>query len=115
MNNDHLLFTVYPMDSDIRLVQIAPGVDPRKEPLLSHTGLVCNLGERVEIAMNGVDTPSPKTRQFLTTVGNDLTEAVLEILAGEFNDPAYRGQISPELRARLDQIRYDVEDIPSFQ
>jgi hypothetical protein len=101
---------VYPLDSDIRIVQIAPWADPSKQPLLLHAGVVCNLGEDVHVALNGVTDRSPHTRQFLTTVNNDLTEPVLSYLAEEFNCPTYRSQTSPELRARVDQIRKDAEE-----
>lgn len=89
---DSPIVIVYPIDSDIRILQIAPWADPSKEPLLSHAGVVCNLGEDVHVALNGVTDRSPHTRQFLTTVNNDLSEPLLSYLAEEFNCPIYRSQ-----------------------
>jgi hypothetical protein len=119
MTQQSPIIIVYPIDSDIRILQIAPFADPSKEPLLSHAGVVCNLGEDVRVALNGVTDRSPHTRQFLTTINNDLTEPVLTYLAEEFNCPTYRSQTSPELRARVQQIRKDADDThdidpPSF-
>ena len=110
MTQESQIIIVYPIDSDIRILQIAPWADPSTQPLLSHAGVVCNLGENVQVTLNGVTDRSPHTRQFLTTVNNDLTEPVLSYLAEEFNCPTYRSQTSPELRARVDQIRKDVEE-----
>jgi len=104
------IIVVYPIDSDIRIVQIAPGADPSTEPLLSHVGLICDLGDKVYVAPDGVKGTSPHTRQFLTMVNNDLTEPMLSLLAEEFNSPTYRSKTSPELRARMDQIRKDCAD-----
>lgn len=108
------IIVVYPIDSDIRIVQIAPGADPSTEPLLSHAGLACDLGDNVYVAPDGVKGTSPHTRQFLTTVNNDLAEPMLTYLAEEFNCPTYRSQTSPELRARMNQIRKDTDHVPDI-
>jgi len=111
MRYENPIIVVYPIDSDIRIVQIAPGADPSTEPLLSHVGLICDLGDKVYVALDGAKGTSPHTRQFLTTVNNDLTEPMLTYMAEEFNCPTYRCQTSPELRARMDQIRRDTDDM----
>lgn len=41
------LIVVTPVDSEIRLIQIGPGVNAAEEPLLSHAGLACELGGRM--------------------------------------------------------------------
>jgi hypothetical protein len=106
------LIVVTPIDSDIRLIQIAPGVDTSVEPLLRHAGLACELGGKVEVAMTGISGSSELIRQFLTTAGNDLTEEVLTVLAKELNSPARRFGVPPAMRTRIDQIRTDLDDIP---
>lgn len=106
------LVVVHPIDSDIRLIQIAPGVDPSVEPLLSHAGLACELGGKVEVSMTGISGSSELIRQFLTTAGNDLTEEILTVLAEELNSPARRFGVQPAMRTRIDQIRTDLDDIP---
>jgi len=105
------IIVVYPIDSDIRIVQIAPGADPSAEPLLLHVGLICDLGDKVYVAPDGVKGTSPHTRQFLTMVNNDLTEPMLTYLVEELNCPIYRSQTPPELRARMEQIRRDTDDM----
>lgn len=103
---------VSPIESDIRLVQLAPGVDPSVVPLLSHAGLACVLGGRIEIAMNGMTGVSDEIRQFLTTEGNDLSEELLTLLAEELSDPERRAELRSDVRGRIDQIRSDLDDIP---
>jgi hypothetical protein len=39
---------------------------------------------------------------------------MLTYLAEEFNCPTYRSQTSPELRARMDQIRKDTDNVPNI-
>ena len=114
MKYENPIIIVYPIDSEIRIVQIAPGADPSTQPLLSHAGLVCDLGDKVYVAPDGVKCTSPHTRQFLTMINNDLTEPMLTYLAEEFNCPTYRSQTSPELRARMDQIRKDTDNVPDI-
>lgn len=106
------LIVVTPVDSEIRLIQIGPGVNAAEEPLLSHAGLACELGGKVEVAMTGITGTSELIRQFLTTAGNDLTEEVLTVLAKELNSPARRFGVPPAMRTRIDQIRTDLDDIP---
>jgi len=113
MSSYHPIIVCHPLDSDIRLIQIGPGYDPAGEPLLSHTGLLCDLGGRVDVAMNGVTTISDKTRQFLTTVDNDMREDVLLLLSEEFNDPARRNSKIPIVRAEADRIRRDLDRTPT--
>ena len=99
---DSPITTLHPIDSDIRLVEIGPGFDPANEQLLSHAGLSCKIGpgfdpghapllshewldwefgSPIEVTLTGISGASNKTRQFLTTVGNDLTYEVLALLA----------------------------------
>lgn len=85
MKNEFPLIVVHPIDSDIRLVQIAPGVDPSCEPLLSHAGLSCALGGHIEVSMNGMTGVADVIRQFLTSAGNDLSEELLTRLAEGMN------------------------------
>ena len=106
------LIVVTPVDSEIRLIQIGPGVDASVEPLLSHAGLACELGGRIEVAMTGIAGSSDLIRQFLTTAGNDLTEEVLTVLAKELNSPARRFGVPPTMRTRIDQIRTDFDEVP---
>lgn len=103
---------VSPIESDIRLVQLAPGVDPSVVPILSHAGLACVLGGRIEVAMNGMTEVSDEMRQFLTTEGNDLSEELLTLLAEELNDPERRAELRSDMRGRIDQIRSDLDEIP---
>ena len=103
---------VSPIESDIRLVQLAPGVDPSVVPILSQAGLACVLGGRIEVAMNGMTGVSGEIRQFLTTAGGDLSEELLTLLAEELNDPERRAELRSDLRGRIDQIRSDLDDIP---
>ncbi|RID89774.1 hypothetical protein D2N39_21435 [Gemmobacter lutimaris] len=106
------LIVVTPVDSEIRLIQIGPGVNAAEEPLLSHAGLACELGGKVEVAMTGITGTSELIRQFLTTVGNDLTREALTALAKELNSPARRFGVPPAMRTRIDQIRTDFDDVP---
>ena len=115
MSSEFPIVVVHPIDSDIRLIQLAPGVDASVEPLLKHAGLACELGGKVEVAMTGITGSSELIRQFLTTAGNDLTEEVLTVLAKELNSPARRFGVPPEMRTRIDQIRTDLDDIPDIQ
>ena len=106
------LIVVTPVDSEIRLIQIGPGVNAAEEPLLSHAGLACELGGKIEVAMTGITGTSELIRQFLTTVGNDLTREVLTALAKELNNPVRRFGVRPTMRTRIDQIRTDLDDVP---
>ncbi|MFP1646208.1 hypothetical protein [Pontitalea aquivivens] len=106
------LIVVTPVDSEIRLIQIGPGVNAAEEPLLSHAGLACELGGKIEVAMTGITGTSELIRQFLTTVGNDLTREVLTALAKELNNPVRRFGVRPAMRTRIDQIRTDLDDTP---
>lgn len=112
MPQDPPIVIAHPIDSDIRLVQIGPGYDPADEPLLAHAGLACELGGKIEVAMSGMTGISDKTRQFLTTIGNDLTEKVLTLLAEELSDPVLRASTIPIHRRRMDQIKTDLNGIP---
>lgn len=96
----------HPIDSDIRMVQVGPGYDPACEPLLAHAGLTCELGGRIEVAMHGMSGVSDKTRQFLTTTRNDLTEEVLMLLAEELNDPVRRDSKRPLHRRHASEITH---------
>lgn len=98
------LVVVYPMDSDLRLIQLAPGVDASVEPLLKHAGLVCELGSRIEVAMDGITGTSGRIRQFLTSESNTLDYELLVMLAEEFNAPAARERRRDRVRARLSLI-----------
>jgi hypothetical protein len=75
------------VDSDIRLVQIGLGQNPAQEPPLKRAGLACELHGPIWVAMNGISGVSDKTRQFLTTINNDMDEDVLNILQKEMSDP----------------------------
>jgi hypothetical protein len=114
MSTDPPIVVAHPIDSDIRLVQIGPGFDPAVEPLLTHAGLACELHGPIWVAMGGMTGVSDKTRQFLTTIGNDLTEEVLTLLAEEMRDPIRRASNAPLHRSRMDQIKTDLDDIPVF-
>jgi antitoxin CcdA len=59
--NESPFIVVYSVDSDIRIVQIATGADPSSHALLSHVGLVCDLGNKVHIASDGVQGDSSQT------------------------------------------------------
>lgn len=98
------LVVVHPIDSDIRLIQLAPGVDASVEPLLKHAGLVCELGSRIEVAMDGITGTSGRIRQFLTSESNTLDYELLVMLAEEFNAPAARERRRDRVRARLSLI-----------
>lgn len=113
MPDDVPIVVVHPIDSDIRLVQIDPGHDPAEEPLLTHAGLACEVTGRIWVAMDGISGVSDKTRQFLTTVGNDLDEDVLNILKQELStsDPSlleYPDPLTPPDGSDED----DLDDIP---
>ena len=113
MSQDVPIVIVHPLDSDIRLVQIGPGHDPDDEPLLTHAGLACEMDGPIWVAMNGVSGVSDKTRQFLTTVNNDLDEEVLNILKEELSDPIRRYSSIPiHQRRRMDRIKADLDEIP---
>jgi hypothetical protein len=113
MSDDTPRVIVHPLDSDIRLVQIAPGYDPSEEPLLKHAGLACELHGPIWVAMNGMSGVSDKIRQFLTTVNNDLDEDVLNLLREELSDPLRRySNITVEQRDRMDRIKHDLDEIP---
>lgn len=98
------LVVVHPIASDIRLIQLAPGVDASVEPLLKHAGLVCELGSRIEVAMDGIIGTSGRIRQFLTSESNTLDYELLVMLAEEFNAPAARERRRDRMRARLSVI-----------
>jgi|AntRauMFilla1563_2_1112583.scaffolds.fasta_scaffold16800_1 hypothetical protein len=106
------IVVAHPLDSDIRLVQIGPGYDPAKEPLLAHAGLACELHGRIWVEMGGLTGVSDKTRQFLTTVSNNMSEELLMILAEELGDPVKRASTGISTRLRADQIRTDLEEMP---
>lgn len=112
MSTDPPIVVAHPIDSDIRLVQIGPGFDPADEPLLAHAGLACEMHGPIWVAMNGMTGVSDKTRQFLTTTGNDLTEEVLTLLAEELSDPVLRASPVPIHRRRMNQIKTDLEEMP---
>lgn len=113
MSQDVPIVVVHPIDSDIRLIQIGPGHDPADEPLLSYAGLACELRGPIWVAMNGISGVSDKTRQFLTSVNNDLDEDVLMLLAEELSDPIRRYSSIPiHQRRRMDRIRSDLDEIP---
>ncbi|MCL1629478.1 hypothetical protein M3N55_12125 [Roseibaca sp. V10] len=114
MSTDPPIVVAHPIDSDIRLVQIGPGFDPADEPLLAHAGLACEMNGPIWVAMTGMTGVSDKTRQFLTTIRNDLTEEVLTLLAEEMRDPIRRASTVPIHRRRMDQIKSDLDDIPVF-
>lgn len=101
MTPDFGLVVVYPMNTDLRLIQIAPGVDAAVEPLLKPAGLACTLGGRIEVAMEGIIGSSDCIRQFLTTESNPLDHALLVMLAAEFNDPGGRARRKKNTRPRL--------------
>ena len=111
MSPDPAIVIAHPIHSDIRLIQIGPGFDPADEPLLSHAGLACEIGGRIEVCMNGMSGVSDQTRQFLTTVSTELTEKVLTLLAEELNDPARRYSEAPMRDPRAAQIKRDLDDI----
>jgi hypothetical protein len=111
MTADPPIVIAHPIDSDIRLIQIGPGCDPAREPLLSHAGLACEVGGEIRVAMNGMTGITDTTRQFLTTADNDLTEEVLVMLADELSDPLKRASAVPLHRRRVDQIRTDLDHI----
>jgi hypothetical protein len=98
---DFPLVVVYPVDSEIRLIQLASGVDASVEPLLKHAGLVCELGGPIEVAMNGITGTSRRIRQFLTSESNDLDYEMLAMLKEEFNEPAGRARRKENMRERL--------------
>lgn len=98
------LILVHTVDSDVRLIQLAPGVDASVEPLLKHAGLVCELGGPIEAAMNGITGTSRRIRQFLTSESNTLDYELLVMLAEEFNAPAARERRRDRVRARLSLI-----------
>lgn len=129
---DSPITTAHPLDSDIRLVEIGPGFDPANERLLSHAGLSCKIGpgfdpghapllshewldwefgSPIEVTLTGISGASNKTRQFLTTVGNDLTYEVLALLAEELNNPLRRYSRTPMRHLRAAQIKTDLMDI----
>lgn len=113
MSDDVPIVVVHPIDSDIRLVQIGPGHDPSKEPLLKHAGLACEMHGPIWVAMNGVSGVSDKTRQFLTTINNDLDEEVLTILKEELSDPIRRySNIPIHQRRRMEWVKSDLDEIP---
>lgn len=113
MSNDVPMVIVQPIASDIRLIQIGSGYDPSDEPLLKHAGLACEMHGPIWVAMNGISGVSDKTRQFLTTVNNDLDEEVLNLLRDEMSDPIRRySNITVEQRYRMDQIKHDLDEIP---
>ena len=113
MSNDVPMVIVQPIASDIRLVQIGSGYDPSDEPLLKHAGLACEMHGPIWVAMNGISGVSDKTRQFLTTVNNDLDEEVLNLLRDEMSDPIRRySNITVEQRHRMDRIKHDLDEIP---
>lgn len=113
MSDDAPMVIVQPIASDIRLVQIGSGYDPSDEPLLKHAGLACEMHGPIWVAMNGISGVSDKTRQFLTTVNNDLDEEVLNLLRDEMSDPIRRySNITVEQRYRMDQIKHDLDEIP---
>lgn len=113
MSDEVPMVIVHPLDSDIRLAQIGPGYDPSDEPLLKHAGLACEMHGPIWVAMNGISGVSDKTRQFLTTVNNDLDEDVLNLLREELSDPIRRySNITVEQRHRMDRIKHDLDEIP---
>lgn len=113
MSDDVPMVIVQPIASDIRLIQIGSGYDPSDEPLLKHAGLACEMHGPIWVAMNGISGVSDKTRQFLTTVNNDLDEEVLNLLRDEMSDPIRRySNITVEQRYRMDQIKHDLDEIP---
>lgn len=113
MSDDVPIVIVQPIASDIRLVQIGAGYDPSDEPLLKHAGLACEMHGPIWVAMNGISGVSDKTRQFLTTVNNDLDEDVLNLLREELSDPIRRySNITVEQRHRMDRIKHDLDEIP---
>ena len=106
------LVLVQTVDSDVRLIQLAPGVDASVEPLLKHAGLVCELGGPIEVAMNGITGTSRRIRQFLTTESNDLDHEMLVMLAEEFNEPAGRARRKENMRERLRLVREQTDQAP---
>ena len=106
------LILVHTVDSDVRLIQLAPGVDASVEPLLKHAGLVCELGGPIEVAMNGITGTSRRIRQFLTTESNDLDHEMLVMLAEEFNEPAGRARRKENMRERLRLVREQTDQAP---
>ena len=67
--------------------------------------------------MTGITGTSELIRQFLTTVGSDLTRDVLTGLAKELNSPARRLGVCPELLAGIadrlnDPDRYRLRGVP---
>jgi hypothetical protein len=92
---------IYPMESGLRLVELAPGVDASVEPLLSHAGLLCEFGNPMEVAMHGITGTSDRLRQFLTTATNVFDHEQLVLLAAEFNAPSERARRKENMRARL--------------
>lgn len=112
MSEDVPIVVAHPIDSDIRLVQIGPGYDPADEPLLAHAGIACEVHGPIWVAMNGLTGVSERTRQFLTTVNNDLDEEELRILAKELSDPVRRFSTGTARRQRVDQIKTDLDEMP---
>lgn len=106
------LVVVYPVDSEIRLIQLASGIDASVEPLLKHAGLVCELGGQIEVAMNGITGTSRRIRQFLTTESNDLDYEMLVMLREEFNEPAGRARRKENMRERLRLVREQTDPAP---
>lgn len=98
------------LDRDLRLIQIAPGFDPADEPLLSHAGLACEIGGKVEVTMTGMTGISGKTRQYVTSATNVLNEDLLSLLAEELNDPIWK--FSRHLRARSKALYADADAAP---
>lgn len=107
-----MICVIHPLGSDVRLIHIPPGTDPRQEPLLSHAGLVWEEGSPVRFTLDGLHGPSEHRRQFVTNLRNDMTPELLSIMVDRFNDPAPRPQtVSPE-EARVETICEDLDKIP---
>lgn len=103
---------IYPLGSDVRLIHLAPGADPRQEPLLSHAGLVWEEGSPVRFTLEGLDGPSEHRRQFVTNVKNDMTPELLSIMVDRFNDPARRRPVATPAEERVETICEDLDKIP---
>jgi len=103
---------IYPIGSDIRLVHLSAGAEPSTEPLLSHAGLAWEEGGLVSAAPGGLKDVSDKKRQFLTSVWNDMTPELLDVMVERLNDPV-RYQLSDAPGAgRAKTICEDLEKIP---
>lgn len=103
---------IYPLGSEVRLIHVAPGADPREEPLLSQAGLVWEEGAPVRFTLDGMHGPSEHRRQFVTNVKNDMTPGLLSIMVERFNDPARRRPpVSPE-EVRVESMCEDLDKIP---